>query len=81
MDKKPAILVSLVVVVALSLLCAALIPLILPTGAYWQVAGATFIITLLTLMVLWGAWLLAGCKRAIAWMMLAAFILRLALGV
>ncbi len=54
---------------------------ILPVGGYWQGAGAAALLIFLCSAVLYAGWRGAGDGKALAWMMLAAFLLRIALGV
>jgi hypothetical protein len=71
----------IVMIVLASLVLGGIIQWILPVGDFIQGSGATALIIFLCGLVLYLAWRIAGQKKILAWMMLLAFILRLAFAV
>ncbi len=71
----------IVMIVLASLVLGGIIQWILPVGGFIQGSGATALIIFLCGLVLYLAWRIAGQKKILAWMMLLAFILRLAFAV
>lgn len=59
----------------------ALIQWILPGGVFWRGLLSGSLLIFFSGMLIYAAWRLAGCGKTLAWMLLAAFLLRLALGV
>lgn len=49
-------------------------------GSFWRGFVAAFVLTFLTGLMLYFVWVAAGCQRILAWMMIAAFLIRLAYG-
>ena len=77
--KKSLFHLSLIAVT--SFILGILIQTILPVGDFWKGALAAFILLFLVLTLLYAAWQAAGRGRALAWMMILAFVLRLGLGI
>lgn len=74
---KKILLLSLLIGISGGAVLAALTSLPLFWGGWW---AYSLLLTVCVLAVLWG-WRSAGCGRALGWMLLAAFVLRLAAGV
>lgn len=64
-----------------SLVLGATFQLILSVGGFWQGFIAASLLIFLCGVAMYFLWRAAGAQRAIAWMMLMAFVLRLAVGV
>lgn len=79
MINKP--ILSLTIVAGSSLGLGALIQAILADGNFWPGALAASLLIFLVSTMLYLTWRAAGGERVLAWMMLAAFILRLGFGV
>ena len=74
------ILTLLFVSVLGGLIIGALLPALIPIGAYFPSLLAGGLVTFITLFVLGGVWLRSGGGKTLFWVMLTAFLLRLALG-
>lgn len=84
MDKKSfwkQMVLQLAGVLLFSLVIGALIPLVIPIGRYGNAWLAASLITFITALILILVWQQAGGQKVLFWMMLAAFLLRLVLGV
>ncbi|MCJ7694564.1 MAG: hypothetical protein MUO40_03980, partial [Anaerolineaceae bacterium] len=68
-------------ILLLSLTIALLVPLLLPSGSYFSSILANLIVLVLTLVILARVWRYSGAGKQLFWIMLIAFLVRLALGV
>lgn len=64
-----------------SLIIALLVPLLLPSGSYLSSLIASLVVLVFTLAILARVWGCAGGSKHLFWIMLGAFLIRLALGV
>jgi hypothetical protein len=75
------VLLCVVGALLFSMLIGALIPLVIPIGDYMKAWLAGSLITFIATLILILVWQRAGGQKVLFWMMLAAFLLRLVLGV
>jgi len=67
-------------VLLLSLTIALLVPLLLPSGSYFSSMLSILVVLILTLAILARVWGCAGGGKQLFWIMLVAFLVRLAIG-
>ena len=77
--KKSLIHIALIAIT--SFILGLLVQSILPVGDFWKGTLAVFFLLFLATTLLYAAWRTAGGGKALAWMMILAFILRLGLGI
>jgi hypothetical protein len=68
-------------IVVLSFVFSLLIQVILPVGDFWKGTLAGFSLLLVVLTLLYVVWRASGGGKTLAWMMIAAFLIRLGLGI
>lgn len=75
------ILPHLSIIAATGLILSFVIQTILPVGNFWKGTIAVFSLLILSMVFLYIAWQIAGRGKALAWMMIIAFVLRLGSGI
>jgi len=74
-------LIPILLIVVTSFIIGLLTQAIFPTGNFWKGTLAGFSLLFFVITLLYSVWRASGGKKALAWMMVIAFVFRLALGI